>query len=408
MRLSATQVSKAKPCEKQYKLTDGAGMYLLVRPDGSKYWRMDYRFQGRRKTLALGVYPEVPLKRAREKRDEARQQLADGIDPSHVKKAAKRAASGADSFEAVTHEWHAKYKATWAESHSKRILRRLERDIFPWIGRRSIADIRAPELLDVLRRIERRGAVETAHRAKQNCGQVFRYAIATGRADRDPSADLRGALPPPKSRNFASVKDPGQVGALLRAIDGYEGSLVTRCALQLLPLVFVRPGELRHAEWGEFALVDAEWRIPAEKMKSRQPHIVPLSSQALAILHELQPLTGRSHYVFPGVRSAKRPMSENTVNAALRRLGYAGDEMTGHGFRSMASTLLNEQGWNRDAIERQLAHAERDGVRAAYNYAEYLPVRRQMMQAWADYLDSLKRGADVVPFNSPATARGTS
>lgn len=403
-RLVPTQVKNAKPADKQYKLTDGGGMYLLVRPDGAKYWRYDYRFQGRRKTLALGVFPEVTLAAARQSRNEARDLLVRGQDPAEERRAQKSAPDGSDSFEAVAREWFARQEHGWASNHSTKIIRRLERDIFPWIGDRRIGDIRAPEVLRTLRRIEQRGAIETAHRAKQNCGQVFRYAIATGRADRDPSADLRGALPPSIPKSFASVKDPAAVGALLRAIDGYEGSFITRCALQLAPMLFVRPGELRHAQWPDFDLDGAEWRIPAERMKSRQPHIVPLADQALTVLQELQPLTQRGRYLFPGVRSASRPMSENTVNAALRRMGYSSQEMTGHGFRSMASTLLNEQGWNRDAIERQLAHAERDTVRAAYNYAEYLVERRKMMQAWADYLDSLKRGADVVPIRGSSAS----
>jgi integrase len=250
--------------------------------------------------------------------------------------------------------------------------------------------------------VESRGAIETAHRTKQNCSQVFRYAVATGRADRDPTIELRGALAPTSERHHASITDPKGIGALLRAIDGYEGSLVTKCALRLAPLTFVRPGELRRAEWTEFNLGKAEWRIPAERMKMREQHIVPLSTQAIAVLEELQPLTGRATYVFPGARTNGRPMSENTVNAALRRLGYGKDEMTGHGFRSMASTHLNEQGWHRDAIERQLAHAERDDVRAAYNFAEHLPERRRMMQAWADYLEALKAGAKVASIKKAA------
>jgi integrase len=283
-------------------------------------------------------------------------------------------------------------------------LRRFERDLFPWLGQRPVAAIRAPELLSVLRRIESRGAVETAHRAMQNCGQVFRYAIATGRADRDPTGDLRGALPPPKVRHHASIIEPKRIGELLRVIDAYEGFFVTKCALRLAPLVFVRPGELRRAHWREIELDKAEWRIPAERMKMREPHIVPLSRQAIDVLRELEPLTNRvssikpdaPSYVFPSARSADRPMSENAVLVALRRMGYTKDEMTGHGFRSMASTLLHEQGWSHQVIERQLAHAERNAVSAAYNYAEHLPERRKMMQAWSDYLDALKGNADVV------------
>jgi integrase len=399
MPLTNTAIRNAKPGKKAVRLADGGGLYMEVAPSGGKWWRLKYRFNGKEKRISLGVYPDVGLKEARERRDAARKQLAAGIDPGEARKAQKatRTALDTDSFEAVAREWFAKFSPNWVASHSDRTLRRLERDIFPWIGATSIADVAAPELLQVLRRIENRGAVETAHRALQNCGQVFRYAVATGRAARDPSADLRGALPPVKQQHYPSIVDPKEIGNLLRAMDGYEGSFVTRCALRLAPLVFVRPGELRRAEWEEFDLDGAEWRIPAERMKLRQVHIVPLSDQALTVLRDLHPLTAAGRYVFPGVRSSSRPMSENTVNAALRRLGFGKDEMTGHGFRSMASTLLNEQGWNRDAIERQLAHSERNAVRAAYNYAEHLPERRRMMQAWADYLDGLRMGADVVP-----------
>lgn len=403
MPLTDIQIRKAKGgitpagvrTEKPYKMADGAGMYLEVAPGGGKWWRFKYRFAGKETRVSLGVYPDVSLKDARERRDQARRQLAAGIDPAEHKKARKLALITGDenSFEIVAREWYAKFAPTWVPSHSDKIIRRLERDVFPWIGKRATKDITPPELLAVVRRIESRGALETAHRALANCGQVLRYAVATGRAERDSSADLRGALPPVRQRHHATIIDPTAIGALLRAIEGYTGSLVTKCALRLAPLVFVRPGELRRAEWAEFNLDAAEWRIPAERMKMRVHHIVPLSTQAVAILRELQPLTGVSRHVFPGARTRSRPMSENTVNAALRRLGYGSDDMTGHGFRSMASTLLNEQGWHRDAIERQLAHAERNPVRAAYNFAEHLPERRKMMQAWADYLDALRSGA---------------
>jgi integrase len=294
-------------------------------------------------------------------------------------------------------EWHCKFKPGWTEKHAGRMLARLERDVFPWLGSRPVNEINTPELLAVVRRIEKRGALDVAHRVLGYCGQIFRYAIATGRGERDISADLRGALSPVRSKHHASITDVKAVGALLRAIDGYEGHFITRCALRLAPLVFVRPGELRAAEWRELDLDTAEWRIPGSRMKMRAVHIIPLSQQAVAILRELHPLTGRGKYVFPSLRSGERPMSENTVNAALRRLGYDKGEMTGHGFRSMASTLLNEQGWHHDAIERQLAHAERDAVRGAYNYAEHLPERRKMMQAWASYLDGLREGGNVTP-----------
>jgi integrase len=347
----------AKAKDKPYKLADEKGLYALVKPAG-KYWRLDYRFEGKRKTLALGVYPDVSLKKAREKRDEARKLLAQGIDSGAERKATKTAQ--VETFEAIARQWFAKFAPSWVDSHSEKIIRRLERDIFPWIGSRPIREINAPELLTVLRRIEGRGALDTAHRAHQNCGQVFRYAVATGRAERNPAADLRGVLPPVNQEHHASITDPKAIGALLRAIDSYNGTFATQCALRLAPLVFVRPGELRGAEWSEFDLEAGEWRIPAERMKAREPHIVPLSSQAVAILGELHPLTGSGRYVFPSERAKGKPMSNNTILAALRRMGYSGDDMTGHGFRSMASTLLNEQGWHRDAIERQLAHQEQN------------------------------------------------
>jgi len=401
MPLTDTTIRNAKPAAKPITLFDRDGLYLLVTPTGGKWWRLKYRYGGKSKLLSLGTYPAVKLKDARVKRDELRQQLASGIDPGQLRKAAKVAQNGdANNFEAIAREWFEKFKPTWVASHADKIIRRLERDVFPYVGRRSINIITAPELLTVLRRIESRGALETAHRIMQNCGQVFRYAVATGRAERDPSGDLRGALPPTREKHHASITDPKAIGDLLRAIDGYRGFAVTRSALNLAPLVFVRPGELRMAQWSEFDLESAEWRIPAERMKSRAPHIVPLSLQAITILRELEPLTGSAKYVFPSVRTNTRPMSNNTINAGLRRLGYASDEMTGHGFRSMASTILNEQGWHRDAIERQLAHAERDTVRAAYNYAEHLPERRKMMQAWADYLAGLAAGAIIIPLRA--------
>jgi integrase len=398
MSLTDVTCKNAKPREKAYKLSDDRGLYLFVRPNGSKSWRLKYRFIGKEKTLTIGLYPDISLAEARTARDKAKKQLANEIDPGLAKQVSKRCAKEAaeHSFERVAQEWYTKFSSKWSASHGEKILRRLEKDIFPWIGKRPISEITAPELLTVLRRMESRGAIETAHRANQNCGQIFRYAIASGLAERDPSADLKGAIPPPKTKHHASIINPNEIGELLRAIDGYQGGFVTKCALRLAPLVFVRPGELRHAEWSEFDLDKAEWRIPAEKMKMRVMHIVPLSTQAIEILGELKALTGNGKYLFPSVRSLKRPMSENTVLGALRRLGYTGDEMTGHGFRSMASTLLNEQGWNPDAIERQLAHGERNTVRAAYNYAEYLPERKKMMQDWADYLEGLRTDVNVV------------
>ena len=400
--LTPSTVANAKPQATPYKLADERGMYLLVQPNGSRWWRFNYRRPGtgKRNTLSLGTYPDVSLKQARERRDEARKLIADGIDAAS-KRQAERSAD-AESFEAIAREWHAKHSAKWTQSYATNLLRRLEVNVFPYIGNRPIAGLLAPDILAVLRRIEARGVIETAHRVHQYIGLVFRYAVATGRATADASAALRGAIPTAPKVHLASIKEPAKVGQLLRDLDAYAGHPVTRAALQLAPLLFVRPGELRHAEWAEIDTDKAEWRIPAHKMKMRAPHIVPLSTQAVAILRELHPLTGRRQYVFPSLHSGTRCMSENTVNVALRRMSYDRTMMTGHGFRSMASTLLNEQGWNRDAIERQLAHAERDAVRAAYNYAEHLPERRRMMQAWSDYLDGLRKGADVVPIRRGA------
>ncbi len=405
MALSDTAIRNAKPGLKPRKLYDERGLYLLINANGSRWWRFKYRFGGKEKLLALGTYPEVPLatpkgsspiRGARQLRDDARALIQAGIDPSAYRKAQSSAKELAakNSFEAIAHEWHAAMHANWSKGHAETIMDRLKRDAFPWIGSQPVTDITSPELLKTLRRIASRGALETAHRVGQICSQVFRYAIATGRADRDPYPDLRGALPPTKQTHLASITEPKRIGELLLALHGYTGTLPTLCALKIAPLVFVRPGELRAAEWSEINMDAAEWRIPGARMKAGELHIVPLSTQALAILSELRPLTGSGRYVFPSVRSRQRPMSENTVTAALRRLDYASGEMTGHGFRSMASTLLNEQGWHRDAIERQLAHGERNKVRAAYNYAEHLPERRKMMQAWADYLDGLRARAE--------------
>ena len=385
MPLTDTKIRTIKPAEKPRKLFDGGGLFLLVTPTGGKLWRLKYRFGGVEKLLAIGAYPQISLAEARQKRDQASALMLNGIDPNEVKKAQKAAgAQEAETFEVIAREWHTKLSSSWAPSHANKIIRRLELYVFPWLGDRPIKSITAPDLLMVLRRIEAKGTLETAHRTKQNCGQVFRYAVATGRAERDPSGDLRGAIPPAAGKHMATITDPKEIAGLLRSIDDYRGGIVTRCALQLAPLVFVRPGELRHAEWSEFNLDAAEWRIPAEKMKSSVLHIVPLSRQALDVLREIYPLTGHGRCVFTSPRTDSKPMSSNAILSALRRMGFTKDEMSGHGFRSMASTLLNEQGWNRDAIERQLAHAERNSVRAAYNYAEFMPERKRMMQAWAD------------------------
>lgn len=391
--LSDIQVKTTKPKEKDYKLSDGYGLYLLVTPSGGKLWRFQYRFNDKQKLLALGSYPAITLADARKRREDARKLLANGVDPSEIKKAQKTAtvAENENSFEVIAREWHAKFTPTWAPAHAKTTIDRLTRDVFLFIGARPIAEIKAPELLAVLRRVESRGALETAHRVKTICGQVFRYAIATGRAERDIAADLKGAMPPAKKSHLAAVTDPVKVGELLRAIDGFQGSYIVKSALRLSPLFFVRPGELRLAEWSEFDFEAAQWNIPAERMKMKQPHIVPLSEQALAILRELQPLTSTSRYLFHCHRSVARPMSNNAINAALRRLGYSTDDMTAHGFRAMARTILDEVLQVRpDFIEHQLAHAVRDPNGRAYNRTAHLAERKKMMQRWSDYLDGLK------------------
>jgi integrase len=403
MALTDTAIRNTKPADNPLKLTDERGLYLLLKPNGSRWWRFDYRYGGKRKTLSMGVYPDVSLKEARNRRDEARKLLASDVDPGENRKAVKAAKieKAANSFEVVAREWYAKYSPIWNSSHGERILRRFERDIFPWMGSKPIAEIAAPELLATVRRIEGRGAVETAHRALGNCGQVFRYAIATGHATRDISADLRGALPPVKGEHFAAITEPKQVGALLRAIDGYTGSHVVRCALRLAPLVFVRPGELRKAEWKDINLDGAEWRYTVTKTNT--PHIVPLSMQAVEILKELQALTGRSRFVFPGARTNGRPMSDNAILAALRRMGIDKEEMSGHGFRAMARTILDEVlGFRPDFIEHQLAHAVKDPNGRAYNCTAHLAERRKMMQQWADYLDKLRAGAEIIPLHGVA------
>jgi len=403
MPLTDTAIKNAKPADKPRKLADGGGLYLLLNPNGSRWWRLDYRYAAKRKTLSMGTYPDTGLKDARDRRDDARKLLAAGIDPGEQRKATKAAGNerAANSFEVVAREWHAKQSATWVDLHASRIMLRMENDIFPWLGSRPIADIPAKDFLVTVNRIVDRGATESAHRVLQNCGQVMRYAIATGRAERNPVADLKGALPPVKQTHHASITEPQAIGGLLRAMDAYNGSLVTKCALRLAPLLFVRPGELRQAEWAEFDLDAAQWNIPAEKMKMREPHLVPLAPQAVAILRELHPLTGRGRYVFPSARSPQRPMSNNAVLSALRRMGYATDEMSGHGFRAMARTVLDEVlHFRPDYIEHQLAHAVKDPNGRAYNRTAHLAERRKMMVGWADYLDGLQAGGTVLPFKN--------
>ena len=396
MSLTDTALRNAKPRDSAYKLSDRDGLYLLVSTSGSKLWRFDYRFLSKRKTLALGQYPIVGLADARRACDDARRLLSQNVDPSEKRKLDKLAMTIAaeTTFRVVAEEWLAKIEREGRAKVTMDKSRWLLDLAYPTLGTRPIENITAPELLLTLRKVEARGHYESARRMRSVCGRVFRYAIATGRATRNPALDLQGALIAPKVQHRAAITDPADIGALLRAIDGYEGSLIVRAALQLLSLVFVRPGELRHAAWAEFDFEQARWTIPGHRMKMKAPHIVPLSRQALAILQNIQPLTGDGVYLFPSNRTMIRPISENTLNAALRRLGYGTDDMTSHGFRSMASTRLNEMGrWNPDAIERQLAHGERNAVRAAYNHAHYLKERIEMMQAWADYLHALRASA---------------
>lgn len=391
MALTDTGVRNAKPGTKPAKLFDERGLFMIVTPAGGKWWRLKYRSDNKEKLLSLGTYPDVGLEDARERRDAARKLIADGIDPGVNRKAQKAARQerATNSFEVVAREWYEKFSGNWVASHGSRIIRRLERDIFPHLGGRPVAEVTAPELLAVVRRIENRGAVETAHRALGNCGQVFRYAIATGRAARDPSADLRGALPPPKGTHFAAVTEPKLAAQLLRALDIYQGTLVIKCALRLAPLVFVRPGELRTALWADIDLEAGEWRYTVTKTNTT--HIVPLATQAVALLRELQALTGHGRYVFPSARTDERPISDNAILAAMRRMGIDKDEMSGHGFRAMARTILDEvMAVRPELIEHQLAHAVKDPNGRAYNRTAHLPERRKMMQQWANYLDSLK------------------
>lgn len=403
MPLTDTAVRNAKPGAKPIKLFDERGLFLIVTPSGGKWWRLKYRFDNKEKLLSLGVYPDVSLKAARKRRDELRTLLANGIDPGVHRKVMEAAHTdrAANSFEIIAREWFAKHSPNWAPSHSDKIIKRLERDIFPWIGGRPIAEINAQEILVSLRRVEARGALETAHRAQQNCGQVFRYAVATGRALRDPCGDLRGALPPVKGEHFAAITEPAAVGELLRAIDGFRGTFIVQCALRLAPLFFVRPGELRKAEWAHVDLDNAEWRYIASKTKAE--HLVPLASQAVAILRELHAQTGHGRYVFPG-RDPQKSMSEAAVNAALRRLGYdTKTEITGHGFRAMARTILHEAiGIAPEIIEHQLAHRVPDSLGTAYNRTKFIKERCAMMQQWADYLEGLAKGGKIIAFRKPA------
>jgi integrase len=401
MALTDTAIKNSKPQAKPVKLSDEKGLYLLVNPNGSKWWRLNYRFGGKRKTLSMGVYPSVSLKLARERREEARTLLASGADPGAQRKAEKlaNAEAGSNTFEALGLEWMATRGKEWTASYASKTKSALERHAFPSVGAKPITEITAPDLLALLRAIETRGTVDMAHRVQQHCGAIFRFAIVTGRATTDPVPSLRGALSTVKQEHYAALTDPAEYAELLRAIDNYRGEATTRAAMQLLALTFQRTKEVRFAEWSQFDFDKALWRIPAEIMKMREAHIVPLSRQTIEVLKRLQALTGEGRLVFPSSTSRERPISENTVVYALARMGYKG-RMTGHGFRSVASTLLNEQGFRADLIERQLAHSEKNAVRAAYNRAEYLPERVKMMQEWADYLDKLKAGAEVIPLKA--------
>ena len=400
--LTDIKVQKAKPQDKPVSLFDGCGLYLLVTPSGGKLWRFKYRFDKKEKKLAFGAYPAVSLLDARKKRDDARALVAKGIDPGAERKAQKQSSiEETETFEIVAREWHSKFKSKWKESHAERIMGRLEREVFPFLGTTPISQVKAKDILAVLRRVESRGTNELAHRIKAVCGNVFCYAVATGKTERDPTGDLKGALTPVTTINRAAIIEPGKAGQLLRAIDAYKGSFVVQCALKFAPLTFVRPGELRHAEWSEIDLEKGEWNIPGSKMKMKEAHLVPLSTQVMEILTALKPLTGAGQYVFPG-RTASRPMSENAILVALRTMGYEKTEMSGHGFRAMARTMLDEVLQIRpDLIEHQLAHAVRDPLGRAYNRTKHLPERKQMMQTWADYLDGLRQGAKVIPFKQP-------
>jgi integrase len=396
-KLTATAVKQAKPKAKPYKLADGGGLYLHVKTAG-KYWRYKYRFAGKEKLLALGTYPDISLADARKLHQAARENLADGIDPSSHKKTKKSAnqSNSANSFEAVALEW-SKTRSKKADSTEKRQRSLLEKDLFPFIGSRPIADIDAPELLKTLRKIENRGAIETAHRANRLAGQIFRYAIVTGRSKHNPSIDLKDALTQPIKSHRKSITDPAEVGPLMAAIKNYQATPVVMAALQLSPLFLCRPGELRHLEWAEVNFAEARIELPASKMKMKEPHIIPLASQAIAILKELQPISGRGKYVFPSARGASRPLSDNGVRTALRTLGYTNDQICPHGFRAMGRTILDEVlNFPVDWIEHQIAHSVKDANGRAYNRTKHLPQRHQMMQTWADYLDGLSSGNNHV------------
>ena len=388
MPLTDTAIRAAKPSQKQQKLFDGSGLYLLLFPNGSKVWRFKYHFQGREKLISLGSYPAVGLRDAREKASEARKALGSGKDPSAQRQQTKL--HHKNTFEIIAREWHGKQSPGWSVGHTANVLRRMENDLFPHIGTKPVGAIMPTELLALLRKIESRDAVTVARMIRSLCSSVFRYAVMTGRAERDPAGDIRGAITARPTKNRAAITDPEKVGTLMRAIDEYSGEFAVRCALKFMALTFCRPVEILHAEWSEFDFSDRLWRIPASKMKMSRDHLVPLSKQAIAVLETMRPYSGEGQYVFPGLRRGKAVMRSQTLVAALRRMGFGKEETCAHGFRAMASTLLNEQGYPPDVIERQLAHVPNNQVRAAYNRAEYLPERRKMMDEWASYLDALR------------------
>ncbi|WP_318556913.1 phage integrase central domain-containing protein [Geobacter anodireducens] len=404
--LTELKIKNAKPAPKEYKLFDGGGLFLLVTSAGGKLWHLKYRFAGKEQKLTFGPYPTTSLADARQLREDAKKLLANGIDPGEFKKAKKaELAAEQRTFEMVAREWFAKNEPAWSASHCATVMSRLERDIFPVIGNRPIAELKRTEIISLLKGIEARGKIETAKRIKIYCGQIFRYALNLEWVESNPTADLKTGdiLTKAEEKHHAAITDPRQVAELLRAIDAYTGTFVVKCALQLAPLFFVRPGELQKAEWSEFDLDAAEWNIPANRMKSKQPHLVPLAKQAIAILRELHKLTGNGKYLFPSLRSNKRPMSNVAMLAAFRRMGYDKEEMTTHGFRAMARTILDEVLQIRpDFIEHQLAHAVRDPLGRAYNRTSHLAERKKMMQLWADYLDGLKTGAKVIPLKRHA------
>jgi integrase len=395
MPLTDIQIKKLKPADKPQRVYDGGGLYLEVSPAGGKLWRYKYRFGGRYKVLSIGKYPHITLSEARDKHQEARKQLENGIDPSAAKKAAKLKRTNA--FGVVAEEWYHNKRGGWSENYAKDTWNRLEKNVLPWLKDRPVDEISTAELLRILRKIEARGAVESAYRVGQICGQVFIYGIACGYLENNPANNLSRALKERKVKSMPAITEPGRITGLLRVIDNADGTLVVRSALQFIAYTFPRPGELRKAQWTEFDFEAAMWTIPADRMKMKRPHLIPLSRQAVEILKELEPLTGSGPYVFPSIRTNSRPMSENTLNVALRRLGYSKDEMVSHGFRTMASTNLHEMGWPTEVVEMQLSHIDRNAVRAAYNKALYLEERKRMMQAWADYLDELKSGAAIIP-----------